>query len=148
MKKVIHLLGGLNSMIHLGEKIACTLQYQCVDVDHLLYKDKGLPFGIMTPVEQKLKYIQEKINEKKGIILIGSFMGWGDSLISYLDGVIFVTRDDEDTQCHFSHEDLHTKTRLLHKEWVDQMECDTLYVDNRLTIEEQVKSSVLFIEKE
>lgn len=73
----------------LGQNLATLLGVRHVDVDDFFWMPTNPPFTTKRPANERVSLIQQTLGDEDWV-LTGSCMGWGDSLISHVDLVVFV----------------------------------------------------------
>lgn len=74
----------------LGEALSRVFRVRHLDVDDYYWMPTNPPFVLKRPPEDRVRLIQGQQARAGGWVLTGSFIGWGDSLVSDVDLVIFL----------------------------------------------------------
>ena len=86
----IHLLGPSGSGTStLGKKIAEILNIPWFDSDDLFWIKTNPPFSIIRDREERIKLLQEILENNKSWVISGSILKWGDFLRDSFDLVIY-----------------------------------------------------------
>ncbi|HEX3465286.1 MAG TPA: AAA family ATPase [Candidatus Elarobacter sp.] len=90
--RVIHVMGAAGcGKTTLGKALAQCTGYRHVDTDDIYWLPSTPPFEKKRDVDDRIRRLAEVLQEPHGMILTGSITGWGDDLLQYLDGVVFMT---------------------------------------------------------
>ena len=79
----------------LGRALADKWSVPHADVDDYFWLPTSPPYTDIRPADERLSLMNAVFVPRHSWILSGSLMGWGDSLIEKLDGVVFLTVDPE-----------------------------------------------------
>lgn len=61
-----------------------------IDVDDYYWMPTDPPFSTKRVPAERVRLIEDRQNALEGWILTGSFIGWGDTLIQYVDLIVFL----------------------------------------------------------
>lgn len=90
-KKHIHIFGASGSGTTTIAKNVCDiLEYEHFDSDNYFWLPTNDPFTVERSKGECMTLMQSDLSQTPKWILSGSLAGWGDTLISYFDLVVFV----------------------------------------------------------
>lgn len=72
-----------------GQNLATLRGVRHVDVDVFFWMPTNHPFTTKRPASERVSLIQQEFGDKDWV-LIGSYMDWGDELITHVDLIVFV----------------------------------------------------------
>jgi adenylate kinase family enzyme len=75
----------------LGRELASLRSIPHAEVDDYFWVPTTPPYTRKRPAEDRLRLMEALFLPRDSWVLSGSVMGWGDSLIGRLDGVVFLT---------------------------------------------------------
>ena len=91
MIKRIHIVGASGSgTTTLAKELGKELNYKHFDTDDFFWVKTHPPYQQKTQVEERIRYMDEGLNDVDRWVLSGSLCGWGDVFIPYFDLVIFL----------------------------------------------------------
>lgn len=87
----IHILGASGSgTTTLGIELAKELGFKHLDTDDFLWEPTDPPYQQKRSISSREKLLKEELEHNTNWVLTGSMVGWGDSLTSLFDLVIYL----------------------------------------------------------
>ena len=96
MKNVIYIYGASGSgTTTLGKALARELGYRFMDTDDYFWLPTNPPFTEKRDKNERVKLMEDDINNSDNVVISGALDGWGDGLIPYFTLAIRLITDKE-----------------------------------------------------
>ena len=96
MKEIILIFGASGSgTTTLGKNLVKIHNYFQIDTDKYLWEKTDPPFRIKRERDKRVELILNDIKKYNKVVITGSMIGWGDSLLKYIDKGFYLYVDRE-----------------------------------------------------
>ncbi|HWU46806.1 MAG TPA: hypothetical protein VN133_08630 [Humibacter sp.] len=146
----------------LGRALADYWSVPHADADDYFWMPTNPPFIEKRPEDERVALMREVFAPREAWVLSGSMVGWGESIVSECDAVIFLTLDSEERLRRLETRETHRRagdgfdeiawsdfmawaggyddrefagrSRLAHEVWLSQLDRPVLVLDSRRSV--------------